>query len=83
MKMITRKQFMGDMAATVALGWRGAFAAPARRQRNYDDMTWWDPYVEDITDTYLRRKFRQDVTDEATCPTRALKLYGKPIKKGQ
>ena len=37
-------------------------------QRNYLDMTWWDPYVEDITDidTYLRRKFRQDVTDKTT-----------------
>lgn len=59
---------MGGMAATVALGWRGASAAPARRQRGYNDMTWWDPYVEDITDvdTYLRRKFRQDVTDKAT-----------------
>ena len=59
---------MGGMAATVALGWRGTFAAPMRRQRNYDDMTWWDPYVEDITDvdTYLRRKFRQDVTDKIT-----------------
>ena len=68
MKEITRKQFMGGMAATVALGWRGTFAAPARMQRNYLDMTWWDPYVEDITDvdTYLRRKFRQDVTDKTT-----------------
>ena len=28
MKMITRKEFIGGMAATVALGWRGAFAAP-------------------------------------------------------
>ena len=65
---ITRKQFVGGMAATVALGWRGTFAAPMRRQRNYLDMTWWDPYVEDITDvdTYLRRKFRQDVTDKST-----------------
>ena len=54
------------MAATVALGWRGTFAAPMRRQRNYDDMTWWDPYVEDNTDvdTYLRRKFRQDIPDK-------------------
>ena len=68
MKEITRKQFMGGMAATVALGWRGTFAAPMRRQRNYLDMTWWDPYVENITDsdTYLRRKFRQDVTDKTT-----------------
>jgi hypothetical protein len=39
-----------------------------RKQRNYADTTWWDPYVENITDTdtYLRRKFRQDVTDKAT-----------------
>ena len=43
-------------------------AAPARTQRNYLDVTWWDPYVENITDvdTYLRRKFRQDVTDKST-----------------
>ena len=68
MKEITRKQFMGGMAATVALSWRGAFAAPARMQRGYADTTWWDPYVENITDTdtYLRRKFRQDVTDKTT-----------------
>ena len=39
-----------------------------RKQKGYDDTTWWDPYVEGITDadTYLRRKFRQDVTDKAT-----------------
>ena len=39
-----------------------------RRQRGYSDMTWWDPHVENITDTetYLRRKFRQDVTDKST-----------------
>ena len=39
-------------------------------QRDYLDMTWWDPCVEtsSIADeaTYLRRKFRQDVTDAAT-----------------
>ena len=37
-------------------------------QRGYADTTWWDPYVENITDTdtYLRRKFRQDVTDKTT-----------------
>ena len=63
----TRKTFLGGMAATTSLGWR-AFAAPARKQRSYVDTTWWDPYVENITDTdtYLRRKFRQDVTDKAT-----------------
>ena len=39
-----------------------------RKQRNFLDTTWWDPYVENITDedTYLRRKFRQDVTDKTT-----------------
>ena len=38
------------------------------KQRNALDTTWWDPYVENITDvdTYLRRKFRQDVTDKST-----------------
>jgi formate C-acetyltransferase len=55
------------MTAMGTMGWR-AFAAPARKQRSYVDTTWWDPYVENITDTdtYLRRKFRQDVTDKAT-----------------
>ena len=39
-----------------------------RKQRHYADVTWWDPYVENIADaeTYLRRKFRQDVTDKTT-----------------
>ena len=64
---ITRKTFIAGATSLFAAKWR-AFAAPARRQRNYDDMTWWDPYVENITDvdTYLRRKFRQDVTDKST-----------------
>ena len=63
----TRKTFLGGVAAMGTMGWR-AFGAPAQKQRNYLDMTWWDPYVENITDsdTYLRRKFRQDVTDKAT-----------------
>ena len=45
-----------------------AVAALAREQRNYRDTTWWDPPVANITDgdTYLRRKFRQDVTDRST-----------------
>ncbi len=66
---VTRKGFIvGISATTASLWWRGAFAAPARRQRGYNDMTWWDPYVENITDvdTYLRRKFRQDVSDKTT-----------------
>ena len=39
-----------------------------KTQRNYADTTWWDTYVENIADegTYLRRKFRQDVTDKST-----------------
>ena len=43
-------------------------AAPGKKERSYLDTTWWDPHVENITDTdtYLRRKFRQDVTDKAT-----------------
>ena len=55
------------MAAVGTMGWR-AFGAPARKQRGATDTTWWDPYVENITDTdtYLRRKFRQDVTDKTT-----------------
>ena len=63
----TRKTFLGGMTAMGTMGWR-ALAAPARKQRSYVDTTWWDPYVENITDTdtYLRRKFRQDVTDKAT-----------------
>ena len=64
---VTRKRFLGGMAAVASMGWR-AFGAPARKQRGYTDTTWWDPYVENITDTdtYLRRKFRQDVTDKTT-----------------
>ena len=64
---ITRKLFIAGATSLFAAKWC-ALAAPARRQRGYDDMTWWDPYVENITDvdTYLRRKFRQDVTDKST-----------------
>ena len=58
---------MGGIAAAGSMGWH-AFGAPVRKQRRYTDTTWWDPYVENITDvdTYLRRKFRQDVTDKTT-----------------
>ena len=63
----TRKAFLGGVTAVASMGWR-AFGASARKQRGATDTTWWDPYVENITDvdTYLRRKFRQDVTDRAT-----------------
>ncbi len=68
---ITRKDFVMSGAALAAASCAfpfPGFAQPARKQRNYLDVTWWDPYVENITDvdTYLRRKFRQDVTDKAT-----------------
>ena len=65
----TRKKFLkgltavGGIAAPLAV-----FASAVRRQRNFLDVTWWDPHVETISDaaTYLRRKFRQDVTDPST-----------------
>ena len=48
---VTRKTFLGVAAAAAAAGWRlFAFAAPARKQRGYNDTTWWDPYVESIRD---------------------------------
>ena len=52
---------------SVLVAW-SVSAVPERKQRNCFDTTWWDPYVENITDvdTYLRRKFRQDVTDKST-----------------
>ena len=63
----------GDDRETDTAKWMTAAApdgrpSPARKQRNYLDTTWWDPIVEDIADvdTYLRRKFRQDVTDGTT-----------------
>ena len=66
---ITRKDFVMGGAALAAAGWGfPCLALPARKQQGYLDTTWWDPYVENITDvdTYLRRKFRQDVTDKTT-----------------
>ncbi len=60
--------FIGGLTCIAVSIWHPLSAAPARNQRNYLDVTWWDPYVENITDvdTYLRRKFRQDVTDKST-----------------
>ena len=65
--MIARRISLAGICVLLGLGW-SAFAAPERKQRNYLDVTWWDPDVENITDadTYLRRKFRQDVTDKTT-----------------
>ena len=69
MNSITGKSFTAGAASVfAAMVCVASFAEPARKQKAYDDTTWWDPYVENITDsdTYLRRKFRQDVTDKTT-----------------
>ena len=62
------KQARVKLLPIAVLAAMSAAAVPEREQRNYLDTTWWDPYVENITDvdTYLRRKFRQDVTDKTT-----------------
>ena len=56
----TRKTFLGGVAAL------GARMLAAKQP--FEDTTSWDPFVPNIADeaTYLRRKFRQDVTDKAT-----------------
>ena len=61
---LTRKDFLGGTAAFGALAPRELYA----KKQPYEDTTSWDPFVPNITDeaTYLRRKFRQDVTDKAT-----------------
>ena len=59
----TRRKFLEELVAVSACSQMGMLWA-----RPYNDTTSWDPFVEEITDTatYLRRKFRQDVTDRAT-----------------
>ena len=69
MPKTTRRMFIGGAVAFAAMSGRcGSAAATQRRQRCFFDTTWWDPFVEDIADadTYIRRKFRQDVTDGST-----------------
>ena len=60
-------------------------AAPSK-QRIWWDTTWNDPYVANIADvdTYLRRKFRQDVTDPTTgVDSCALaKILAKTVSEG-
>ena len=57
---IDRRTFLGGAAAL------GARMLAAKQP--FEDTTSWDPFVPNIADeaTYLRRKFRQDVTDKAT-----------------
>ena len=68
MRVSSRKAFC-VVAAFLAFchAWCPLHAAPAK-QRGWWDTTWDDPKVADIADvdTYLRRKFRQDVTDPET-----------------
>jgi len=61
----TRRTFVRALSA---FGATAAFAPQSLFARSYLDTTWWDPYVKEFTDvdTYLRRKFRQDVTDRTT-----------------
>lgn len=65
---ISRKEFITGTAVCAVTNWLDLIAGPVSIQRGYWDTTWWDPYVKDIAevDTYLRRKFRQDVTDKTT-----------------
>ena len=46
----------------------GAATLSTSKSRHWRDTTWDDPHVADIADvdTYLRRKFRQNVTDRTT-----------------
>ena len=66
--MMTRRGFSFGMLAAVSSFPYWTSAANQKKPRRYADTNWWDPYVENITDaaTYLRRKFRQDVTDRTT-----------------
>ena len=69
-ELMTRRSFsFGMLSAVSSLSyWASAANAAPVKPRRYTDTNWWDPYVENITDTatYLRRKFRQDVTDKST-----------------
>ena len=65
MEELSRKRFIELLAATSA---STALRPLSVIARPYNDTTSWDPFVADVTDvgTYLRRKFRQDVTDKST-----------------
>ena len=60
---IDRRTFLGGAVALGALAPRVLAA-----KQPFEDTTSWDPFVPNIADetTYLRRKFRQDVTDRST-----------------
>lgn len=60
---VTRRRFLEGLAGVSVGGCPVGLLA-----RAFTDTTYADPFVADIADvgTYLRRKFRQDVTDPAT-----------------
>lgn len=62
---ITRRRLLQIASATTACWWLRPYGLLAR---SFTDTTAFDPFVPQIADakTYLRRKFRQDVTDPAT-----------------
>ena len=79
--------FRLPVAALAFFAAMALLAAPEKKERSYLDTTWWDPHVENITDsdTYLRRKFRQDVTDKTTgiCQKELLRRYEKIYAEGK
>ena len=92
MTEINRKEFLrllSALAAVEAIRPLGAFAGVEGNAAwaDYKDTTSWDPFVPNITDvdTYLRRKFRQDVTDKATGLDTAgmRKLLGEIVAAGK
>ena len=60
---LSRRTFV--RLAALSASYAGPLAVLAK---HYNDTTSWDPFVKDIvdSDTYLRRKFRQDVSDPST-----------------
>ena len=65
---MTRRRFIDTLAAVGVSGWACPLRAVLAEGRHWRDTTWDDPFAECIadSDTYLRRKFRQDVTDKTT-----------------
>ena len=65
MNVMKRSEFIRMLMSTSLCGMSTPWGALAG---DFQDVTSWDPYVENIGDveTYLRRKFRQDVTDPTT-----------------
>ena len=56
------KQARVKLLSIAVLAAMSAAAVPEREQRNYLDTTWWDPYVENITDVDTNRSMRTAAT---------------------